>query len=133
MRSDDSDRRIDWLGRRWRGYLDDKIWSVHPDSFWTYPHDFSAMRSADPKLYSELSESVLVIFKGDLNYRKLVGDLSWDPTESFEKALQGFHPGPLVALRTLVRNLTIPQEPIISLFTVEVETCYDYMENAKND
>jgi damage-control phosphatase, subfamily III len=40
MRSDDSDRRIDWLGRRWRDFIDNKIWTIHPDPFWTYPHDY---------------------------------------------------------------------------------------------
>ena len=90
-------------GEKWKSYLEDGIWSIHPDPFWTYPHDYSLMKSDDKLLYQTLSEADLLIFKGDLNYRKLVGDLNWKPTDTFKESLQGFHPAPLVALRTLVR------------------------------
>merc|ERR1711874_156576 len=89
------------LGNKWRGLLDAGVFTVHADPFWTFPHDFSKMSAADPQLYSRLGEANLVIFKGDLNYRKLVGDLNWETTAPFKTALQGFIPSNVVSLRTL--------------------------------
>jgi len=88
-------------GEKWTKYIGNKVWTIHPDPFWTYPHDYSLLKKDDKKLYSELSEADLLIFKGDLNYRKLVGDLKWNPTDTFQESLQGFHPAPVVTLRTL--------------------------------
>jgi len=88
-------------GEKWKDFLQNGMWSIHPDPFWTFPHDFSLMKKDDKVLYQTLSEADLLIFKGDLNYRKLVGDLKWKPTDTFKESLQGFHPAPLVALRTL--------------------------------
>ncbi|CAB4067821.1 ARMT1 [Lepeophtheirus salmonis] len=42
-----------------------------------------------------------VIFKGDLNYRKCVGDRNWDPTYSFVDAIQGLQSLSVLCLRTL--------------------------------
>ena len=91
-------------GDKWRAYFSSGTWSIHSDPFWTYPHDFSMMKADDKELYLTLAESDLLIFKGDLNYRKLVGDLRWKPTDTFQESLQGFHPAPIVALRTLVMS-----------------------------
>ena len=44
------------------------------------------------------------MFKGDLNYRKLVGDRTWAVDTPFATALHGFRPGPLCVLRTLKCN-----------------------------
>jgi hypothetical protein len=27
-------------GEKWQKYLDTKVWTVHPDPFWTWPHDY---------------------------------------------------------------------------------------------
>ncbi|UMM30206.1 hypothetical protein L5515_012184 [Caenorhabditis briggsae] len=71
------------------------------DLFWISPHPYCDMQEKAPELYEELTTSSLVIFKGDLNYRKLVGDRDWDLNTSFKKAVRGFDPCPILALRTL--------------------------------
>lgn len=44
-------------------------WSIIAHSFWTYPYEYKFMKELAPDLYSTLSDSACVIFKGDLNYR----------------------------------------------------------------
>jgi len=51
-------------------------------------------------LLAELAGMGLVIFKGDVNYRRLLGDAHWPSTASFADVVSYF-PTPLVALRTL--------------------------------
>lgn len=51
-------------------------------------------------LREEFAAATLTVFKGDLNYRRLVGDRLWDPTTPFAEPTAYF-PGPVAALRTL--------------------------------
>jgi len=44
---------------------------------------------------------LILIFVGDLNYRKLIGDINWSPSTTFKSALCQFQPTAVVALRTL--------------------------------
>ena len=94
-------------GQRWRDYLDAGIWTYKASSFWTLPHAYFNMKEVAPALYQELSSADLLIFKGDLNYRKLTGDLKWPYSTKFRDALQGFLPSPLVALRTIKCDLVV--------------------------
>lgn len=49
---------------------------LRPNRFWTYPGSYWRLPSFEKSLYEDLKSSEVVIFKGDLNYRKLTGDVS---------------------------------------------------------
>lgn len=95
------------LAQRWQQYLSDGVWQFSAHPFWTLPHDYASMKSVAPDLYDDLVTAGLVIFKGDLNYRKLVGDLAWPTTTAFSVALRGFTPAPLCCVRTLKCDLAV--------------------------
>jgi hypothetical protein len=57
-------------------------------------------------LRTELAAIDLVILKGDVNYRRLLGDAHWPPTTPFDQ-VTGYFPASLAALRTLKAELII--------------------------
>ncbi|KPM05123.1 UPF0364 protein C6orf211-like protein [Sarcoptes scabiei] len=84
------------------------IWKIQEEDFWTTPHDFSQMLTISPDLYRNLSESDLIIFKGDLNYRKLVGDLQWSLDTEFKRSLRNFQPKTAIcSLRTIKADVVV--------------------------
>ncbi|RLV93243.1 Protein-glutamate O-methyltransferase [Spathaspora sp. JA1] len=80
---------------------------INHDPFWTLDYNYWSI----PKfpVYEELLKSNLVIFKGDLNYRKLTGDLQWDKTTSFKTALQELASSklPVLSLRTCKADVVV--------------------------
>lgn len=95
-------KTLSQLGQRWSNYIDSgKFQILEANYFWTTGYEYKFLKKIDPKLHELLSESKLVIFKGDLNYRKLLGDVNWDPETSFKTALQGFGPTNVCSLRTV--------------------------------
>ncbi|WP_030019351.1 damage-control phosphatase ARMT1 family protein [Streptomyces monomycini] len=70
---------------------------VRADSFFCAPFDFTAMPEA---LRDEFASATVTILKGDLNYRRLIGDCWWEPTIPFAEVTSHF-PGRIAALRTL--------------------------------
>ncbi|OWY95744.1 hypothetical protein PHMEG_00034174 [Phytophthora megakarya] len=88
------------LSRGWcgKGTFNDILWNCY-SYYWEFP----------TKLHTRLArESTLVIIKGDLNYRHLLGDRLWAPTTPVEEAVPYF-PTAFVALRTL------KSDPVVGL------------------
>lgn len=99
------------IASRWLHLLKQGKFELICDTFWTLPYSYNSMEKVDKKLYDDLKTSKLLIFKGDLNYRKLVGDINWPTTYPFKNALRGFHPSPLVTLRTLKADVICGLKP----------------------
>ncbi len=93
------------LGVRWKERVKDGSFVLASHPFWTNCHEYASMSTIASDLYTTLSQSSLVIFKGDLNYRKLLADRNWLYTEEFRIALGGFEPTNVCALRTLKADL----------------------------
>lgn len=49
---------------------------MRPNRYWTTGGSFWRLPKEEPELFNDLKPAELVIFKGDLNYRKLTGDVS---------------------------------------------------------
>ncbi|MFC5886092.1 damage-control phosphatase ARMT1 family protein [Kitasatospora sp. CM 4170] len=61
-------------------------------------------------LRAEFTGAAMAILKGDLNYRRLVGDQLWPPTTSFTETA-GHFPTPVAALRTLKSDVVVGVAP----------------------
>jgi uncharacterized protein with ATP-grasp and redox domains len=75
--------------------------------FWTSPLPAWQL---PPDLRDDFSNSNLVIFKGDANYRRLLGDLHWPFTTPFSDIVRYF-PTPLLALRALKSEIAVGLAP----------------------
>lgn len=99
---------------RWQTYLANGRWCLEVDNFWTTPYAFWHLPSHAPLLWQALQQSSLCIYKGDLNYRKLVYDCTWTPDTPFIKAIGPLHTTsgapPLVALRTCKADVVVGLE-----------------------
>ena len=98
------------LGNRLLGHVDQERILLKDHFFWNSP---LPMWEAPLTLAHELSQSHLVISKGDANYRRLLGDRHWPFTTPFSKIVS-FIPVPVLALRSLksevISGLT-PSQP----------------------
>ncbi|KAK6442140.1 Hairy/enhancer-of-split with YRPW motif protein 2 [Oleoguttula sp. CCFEE 5521] len=97
--SADEEKSLKSLFEHWSTlYAEGKI-IMRANPFWTEGGSFWRMPKTAPELFEDLKESELVIFKGDLNYRKLTADGMWDPATPFSTAIGPL--GPKSGLRVL--------------------------------
>jgi hypothetical protein len=82
---------------RLRQALADGALTLVTHEFYCAPLTFA---QAPADLAIDLGSSQLTLLKGDLNYRRLVGDNHWPPDTSFSTVVDHF-PGPVAVLRTL--------------------------------
>lgn len=85
------------IAHRLRGAAAEGTVSLYTHEFHCAPWPYHRM-PAD--LAAEFGRASLTILKGDLNYRRLVGDRAWPPTIPFADVVSYF-PGPVATLRTL--------------------------------
>ncbi|KAL4883319.1 DUF89-domain-containing protein [Aspergillus karnatakaensis] len=107
---DDSDRKheplsdkevseVKFLFEQWSHFHAEGKLIIRPHPFWTAAGSYWRLPHTAPDLFEDLKEAELVLFKGDLNYRKLVSDAAWDPTTPFTTAIGPL--GPHSGIRVL--------------------------------
>ncbi|WP_017558755.1 damage-control phosphatase ARMT1 family protein [Nocardiopsis baichengensis] len=97
-------------GERLREALRTGALIVRAHPFSCAPLPYSAMPE---DLETDFGAASLTVLKGDLNYRRLVGDRWWDPATPFAEAVGGF-PSPVVALRTVKSDTVAGLDPVVA-------------------
>ncbi|MES4907527.1 MULTISPECIES: damage-control phosphatase ARMT1 family protein [unclassified Streptomyces] len=77
--------------------------AVRTHAFFCAPLPYAAMPD---DLSQEFAAATVTLMKGDLNYRRLVGDQLWPATTPFAERTAYF-PGPVAALRTLKSDVIV--------------------------
>lgn len=108
--SDDS-KAIQFLHSKLVHYHEKGQIIIKSDPFWTLDDNYWNLAETGA-LYDDLRQSSLIIFKGDLNYRKLTGDLQWDKTTPFTTAIQALAKSnlPVLSLRTCKADVVVGLE-----------------------
>ncbi|SOD81485.1 damage-control phosphatase ARMT1 family protein [Streptomyces sp. Ag109_G2-15] len=101
------------------------LWSAMADGRLTvraHPFSCAPLPYADQPddLCAEFASATLTLFKGDLNYRRLVGDRLWPPTTPFQE-VTAYFPGPVAALRTLKSDVITGLTPATEAALVAAE------------
>jgi hypothetical protein len=87
-RSKEDVEALETMVKRWQQYVTSGQLEIRSDDFWCSGSSYWFMESDAPELFKEMKEnSDLVIYKGDLNFRKLVFDCDWPVTTPFKQAI----------------------------------------------
>lgn len=99
------------MGRRWKQYEKEGKFKYQSHPFWCSGFTFWSLPAEAPDLFIELAESDLVIFKGDLNHRKLGCDCHYPYNTPFSQAIGPLASTPgapaVVSLRTIKSDIVV--------------------------
>ncbi|TFK77431.1 DUF89-domain-containing protein [Pluteus cervinus] len=103
------------LGRRWKQYEQEGKWVYEQHPFWCTGYTFWELHAEAPDLFLHLSHSDLVIFKGDLNHRKLAYDCAAPASTPFDAAIGPMASSPgaprIASLRTIKSDVVVGLGP----------------------
>jgi uncharacterized protein with ATP-grasp and redox domains len=77
---------LSFVFKHWGKFHQEGQLILRPNRFWTEGGSYWRLPTSDPQLFEDLKGSNLVIFKGDLNYRKLTADVRETNIISFASA-----------------------------------------------
>ncbi|KAK4513775.1 AB hydrolase-1 domain-containing protein [Mucor velutinosus] len=112
VRSQEDVDALETMVHRWEQYVADGKLVVRSHDFWCTGLSYWYMESDAPDLFSEMKQSDVVLYKGDLNYRKLVFDCDFPVTTPFKEAI-----GPSMANRftNIIALRTNKADPVVGL------------------
>ena len=97
---------------------------LEEDDYWTDTNDYVSTPEKHEKIKNVFSKPDLVVFKGDLNYRKLIEDRHWSHTTETEKLTRHIKTNCLI-IRVL------KSEIITGLKNIPCATNNEWMYNSK--
>ncbi|KAL4928665.1 protein serine/threonine phosphatase PPT1 [Aspergillus undulatus] len=105
---------VKFLFDQWSHFHAEGKLIIRPHPFWTTGGSYWRLPHLAPDLMEDLKQAELVLFKGDLNYRKLTNDAQWNPTTPFDKAIGplGPHSGlRIMSFRTCKADVVVGLPP----------------------
>jgi hypothetical protein len=109
--SDNEKESLRRLGRRWKQYEAEGKWVYEQHPFWCTGYTFWELHTEAPDLFLHLSRSDLVIFKGDLNHRKLTYDCAAPASTPFDISIGSMASAPgapkVCSLRTIKSDVVV--------------------------
>lgn len=99
---------VDQFTKTIKDYMSSGKITTVTNKFWTLANRFWDLPKFEDA-YTQFKDSNLMIFKGDLNYRKLTGDCWWDKTTPFSTAIQDLATAnlPILSLRTCKADVVV--------------------------
>ncbi|GAA5985642.1 hypothetical protein JCM11641_001459 [Rhodosporidiobolus odoratus] len=109
--SDEEMSSLRLMGQRWKGYVKSGQWVYEEHAFWCTGYSFWELVKEAPDLFLHLADSDLVLYKGDLNHRRLTYDAHTPPDTPFSIAIgplasQSGAP-PVLSMRTIKSDVVV--------------------------